>query len=292
MKIIRNPLAIKSLLIFISMLTVKANSEPIHVDVAEVTDTRSTGQFYGGCEIDLQITGQEVANSFGIKDVKIVNAIDNLGRDLTREDESNDLLFFRANKDGSDTLSKKIKIKNPSRSATLISTIEGSVELFQPSIENGGKIIVENYMKEPGVLIKEDLLRKYYLELMFLTKEIYEQKKAIYKNAQKNEIDKIRDVVGDPFVELFKGYFGSSLMDEGNSLKFYVRDQHNKLVDLQFLDENDKLIEIWGRSSMGKLRTYSFKNLLPSENSKLVIYLATDKSVENIKFKIDDIPLP
>ena len=291
MKIIRNPLAIKSLLILISLLTVKANSEPVRVEVSEVTDSRSTGQFYGGCEIELQVTGEEVANSFGIKDVKIQNAIDNLGRDLTREDESNDL-FFSANKEGSNTLSKKIKLKNPSRSATFISTIEGSIELYQPSLENGGEIIVENYLNEPGVLIKENLLKKYDLELMYLTKEVYEQKKAIYKNAQKNEMDKINDMVGDPFVELFKGYFGSSLMDEQNSLKFYVRDEHNKLVDLQFLGENDKIIDIWGRSSMGKLRTYSFKDRLPSENSKLVIYLATDNSVQVIQFKIDDISLP
>ena len=291
MKILRNPNAIKSILIFLSILTVKANSEPVHVDVAEITDTRSTGQFYGGCEIELNVTGDEVATSFGIKDVKISIASDNLGRDLIREDESNDL-FFSPNKEGSNTLSKKIKLKNPSRSATLISTLEGTVELFQPTVDNGGEVIVEDYMNKPGILIRENLLSKYDIELMYLTKDIYEQKKAIYQNARKNEIDKIGEMVGDPFVELFKGYFGSSLMDEQNSLKFYVTDNQNHLVDLQFLDKNDKLIETWGRSSMGKLRTYSFKESLPTEDSKLVIYIATDSSVKNVNFKIDDIALP
>jgi len=150
------------------------------VSVGEVTDKRTTGQFFAECEVVLKITGDAVADSLGIREVKITKAIDDTGRDLIKE--SNQIsTFFNANEENKNTLDKKIILKNPSRKAQVITSLEGEIELLNPSKENGSLVVGEGFISNPGEPIAATDLDGQNVQIIYLTKESYEAKKKEFE---------------------------------------------------------------------------------------------------------------
>lgn len=86
------------------------------VMVGNVTDKRTTGQFFAECEIELRIIGDSVAESLGVRAARIRSAVDDTGRDLKKGDEekpSSDAV----GKEPKGGVEKTVSLKNPARSA-------------------------------------------------------------------------------------------------------------------------------------------------------------------------------
>lgn len=59
-----------------------AQAEGVNMMVTEVTDNRTTGQFFAGAEIKLSLVGDVLAEVRGVRKIQIAKAVDSSGRNL------------------------------------------------------------------------------------------------------------------------------------------------------------------------------------------------------------------
>lgn len=274
-----------------SFFTTPTKAEDVEITLGDVTDTRTTGELFSGCEVEIKVMGDAVANSLGIRAVRVHSALDDTGQSLLKEDSEMPSFFDRSTQD-KNTLREKITLKNPSRSAKSIKLLEGELELFQPTIENGGMVVIDNFMLEPSEPIESESLDRWNIQITYLTKESYEAKKKEFEETYKGNLERAREKIGGVFAEMFEDVFEENLSDEKNTLQFFIKDPKNRIVDLGFTDSLGNPIKAWSRSSIGELRIYSFKDQTPSSDTRLVVYLATPESIKVVPFKLENIPLP
>jgi hypothetical protein len=258
----------------------------VRVKVGDITDKRTTGQFFAECEIELQVIGDTVAESAGLRAIRIKTAVDDTGRDLLKEEEESPS-FDEINTEQKTSIEKTVKLKNPARSAKFIKLIEGEVELFQPTAANGGVVVEKRFMTRVNAPLQSATLKKWNVQITYMTKEGIE--------AKKKEIEKKQEAgekIGEAFAQLFQGIFGGMTSDDANSLQFVIEDPDGRFVDLKFQDAKGKPIDTQGRFRSGPLYGYSFGEALPGPDAQLVIYLATPTSLKAVPFKVENIPLP
>ncbi len=260
----------------------------------EVKDTRTTGQFFGECEVEIKVMGRAVSKSLGIRSVEVTYAVDNTGMILLNKERKNISSFFHPN-DGAATLTHKVSLKNPARSAHYIQSLKGTIELFSPTLKNGGRVEIENFQASAGKPLAEAQLKPHGISIMYLTKEILEQrKKEQMEKARKKaskEIDKLGEEMGQAFMNMFEGMLGGMMGNDKFSLNLWVKDPEKMVVDIQFLDATGKKLNTSSRSNMGEMRQVGFKEL-PGPGTKLLVYLATKESIRQVEFSLNQIPLP
>src|ERR1044071_7173892 len=66
-----------------------AQATDVHVMVNEVSDRRTTGQFFAGSEIKLKLVGDGLADIRGVRRIQISRAADDTGRNLIKEEKTN-----------------------------------------------------------------------------------------------------------------------------------------------------------------------------------------------------------
>ena len=260
----------------------------------EVKDTRTTGQFFVKCEVELKIMGRAVAKAMGVRDVKVTYAVDDTGVILVNKEEDNTPSFFRPN-DGGSSLTHSVSLKNPARSAKYIQTLKGTIFLFSPTPENGGMVDAGTFMETPGKSLGEDKLKEHGVTVQYITPEILEQKKAQEKKKARaqmdKEMEKLGEEMGQAMLQMFEGMFGGMMGDDKNSIRLWVKDPNKRVVDIQFVDARGEVLNSSSRSNMGELRQVGFKQL-PPPTTRLRVLLATDQAVHPVKFSLNEIPLP
>jgi len=260
----------------------------IKASVGDVTDNRTTGSFNSECKLDLKFTGDAAADASSVRQVRVKQAVDELGRDLTRTADP-DPFGFSSSGRSSGALKAELKLRNPSRNATVIKLVEGEVELFSPTPANGGVLVIKDILKHPAEPVQNPILKKYGIELMYLTKESYEAKKKQLEQQQKNNAG---GAIGEAFGDLFKGMFGGMMSsDSKNSVKLYVKDMGKRVVDVEFQDANGKPLKRRSSWSSNEMRQMEFDTLPPAD-AQLMIYLATHEAIQTFPFRIKNIPLP
>jgi len=275
--------------LIISVLSVTASAQDVQVSLGDVTDKRTTGKFFAECEIDLHFTGDILADSFGIRTIHVKIATDDTGRNLIPKDKKSSN-FFHANQSGGSTLEQKLTLRNPARSAKIISLLEGEAEVFSPTAANGGIVIVKGFMNLPGQLLAPEALKKAGLKLTYVTKEVAEAMKKKQVEEQKKAVREEAGEFGAAMAEAFGGMFGG--MGAGpNSIQFLIEDPDNRLVEIEFQDGAGKKIETHGSMSSGQSRSYNFTHL-PGPDTQLMVYLATPAATKLVPFKMENIPLP
>jgi len=113
-------------------LTLNAQSAtptPVRASVGEITDNRTTGAFNAECKVELKFTGDPAADAARVLQVRVTKAVDELGRDITPKADDDSSGFGNSGSSAS-TLRAEVKLRNPSRNATVIKSIEGEVELL------------------------------------------------------------------------------------------------------------------------------------------------------------------
>lgn len=269
-----------------------AAKQPVAVraTVGDVTDNRTTGSFNSECKIELKFTGDAAADASSVRQVRVIKAVDELGRDLVPKEKENSFggssSFGRRSGSG---LQGELKLRNPSRNAAVIKLIEGEVELFNPTEANGGILVIKDILKHPAEPVQNPTLKKYGIELIYLTKESYEAKKKQVEEQQKNNAG---GAIGDAFGDLFKGMFsGMMSSDSKNNLKLYVKDKEKRVIDVEYQDANGKPLKSRSSWTSNEMRSQDF-DAPPPADTQLMIHLATPEAIQVVPFKLENVPLP
>jgi hypothetical protein len=261
---------------------------PVKAMVSEVTDTRSTGSSRSECNVGLTFTGDAVADSMRVHQVRLTKAQDELGRDLilAKADQSEDF----ANADyRSVTLRARVALRNPSRNASFIKIIEGEVDLFNPTANNGGQLVIKNAVNSPAEPIEDPTLKKYGIQLMYLTKDSYAAKvKHLEDKSDTATNSELDEAFGDRFKTMLTAMFAS---ETRRSATLFLKDPEKRVIELVFLDASGKPLQRNGGVTSGEIRKVNLDAPIPAD-AQLLIKLVTPESIQTCPFKTENIPLP
>jgi len=255
---------------------------PVKASAGDVSDNRTTGMFNSECKLELKFTGDAATDATTVRQVRVKKAVDELDRDLTRTDANDSFGSGFAQKNGA--LKTELRLRNPSRNATVIKLVEGEVEFFNPTPANGGIVTIADILSHPAEPVQNPALKKYGIELMYLTKESYE--------AKKKQLDQSGGQAADAFGDLFKGMFaGMMSSDSKNSLKLFLKDPQKRIIDTEFQDAAGKPLKHNSTWSSGEMIQVQLNAAAPAD-TQLMIHLATPESIQTFPFKVENIPLP
>jgi hypothetical protein len=267
-----------------------AKAPALHATVGDVTDNRTTGSFNSECKIELKFTGDAAADATDIHQVRVTKALDELGRDLVPKEKADHVGgFASAFHHRQNGLTAEVVLRNPSRNASVIKLVEGEVEFFNPTAQNGGILVVKDVLKHPAEPVENATLKKYGIEVIYLTKDSYAAKK---KQIEEQEKSGSGGVIGQAFGDLFKGMFGGMMAsDSKNAIKLYIKDADKRVVDFEFQDANGQPLKSQGSWSMNEMHNLDL-NAPPPADAQLLIHLATPAATQIFPFKLENIPLP
>ncbi|MEK6301270.1 MAG: hypothetical protein AABO41_11150 [Acidobacteriota bacterium] len=280
-----------------------ASSDKVGVLVGDVKDSRTTGTFFAGMEVELKIVGDVLADAKGMR-LSVEVAVDDLGRNLIGEKtESSE--FKEIDSSGKTSASAKVELKNPVRQATTIRELSGSIELFTPRRDADSTATITHLSRTLGVPISAPALKAAGIELMVWNKVQFEARKKAEEDKLKKEMaakskkdgegEDLGESLASGLQKMFGGLFSSFAQMEENSLAFQITDPQSKLVGIEFEDERGKPISNNGRMTIGggkeKTTIYEFREKLP-ETARVKLLVLTPKATIKVPFKIADVPLP
>lgn len=262
--------------IFMAAALAQAASAEVKVTVGDISDKRTTGKFFAGLEIELKLSGPELADAKGIRTV-VKDATDDTGKALKKAENR-----FRG--DGFEELQKsfgggfgdkkadefqmKLEFENPPRAAKAIKALNGSVELLVPS-KDPAAVITASVAKDAGKPLENATLKAAGVQFT-LRKPGKEEKK------------------GADF-----GFGGGALGE--SELGYVISDPKGKVASVEFCDATGKKLESNGSTSSGfnnsKTVAISLRDKPPAD-AIAKIYVVTEKSVVTVPLALKDIALP
>ena len=268
-----------------------AQTTNVHVMVSEVSDRRTTGQFFAGSEIKLKLVGDGLADIRGVRRVQITKAVDDTGRNLVTDEKISSAGPFEFERIGkvSSQIEKTIKLGNPARKASVIKEIIGSIELYTPQKDPNAAVIVKNFTAQIGKPLALPELRQKNIEITVLNKVQYEKMK---KETDERSVKKAASPeIADALVNVFKQLFSGFMRVGENDLAFIINDPNSALVDIEINDEHGAAYKRGGRMSSERIHVLSFDRKI-DDKAQLVIFLATPKSIIKVPLSLHDILLP
>ena len=140
----------------------------IDVQLGDIKDSRATGQFFNGMEVELKLVGDEMADAKAIR-TKLAVAVDSTGRELLDpnkiEKDFQALDRFGGMSDNKVTL----KLNNPARKAESMKELKGTIELFVPKNDPQATISLKGFKSISGKPIDAPALKAAGIELTLLT---------------------------------------------------------------------------------------------------------------------------
>lgn len=268
-----------------------AQATDVHVMVNEVSDRRTTGQFFAGSEIKLKLVGDGLADIRGVRRVQITRAVDDTGRNLVKEDKTNSAGPFGFERIGkvSNQIEETIKLGNPARKATVIKEIVGSVELYAPQKDPNATVTVKNFTALNGKPLAQPGLHERNVAITVLNKAQYEAMKK--ENGERAAKKDASPEIADAFANMFKQLFSGFMRVGENDLAFVINDPNSALVDIEINDEHGVAYKRGSRFSSDGIHVLSFDRKI-DEKAQLVIFLATTKSITKIPLILKDVSLP
>lgn len=247
----------------------------VKVTVGDISDKRTTGRFFAGLEIELKISGPELAEAKGIRTV-VKDATDDTGKPLAKAQN-------RFGGDGFEELQKafgggfsnekkaqefqaKLEFANPPRTAKAIQALNGSIELLIPA-KDPAAVITASFAKDADKPLENAALKAAGVEITL----------------RKPGTEKKEPGLG----------FGGGLGE--NDLGYVISDPKGKIASVEFFDAAGKKLESNERMSSGfnnrKTVTISY-SAKPPADAVAKIYLVTDKSVVTVPIALKNIALP
>lgn len=123
-------------LLSLALPPVSLRAQNVMVSAGTVEDRRTTGQFFGGLEIELKLAGDDLADSKAAR-VIVAKALDATGRDLLPESGREPDFSDSANS------TMKVSLKNPARGAAAIREVSGEIQLFMPARDPAATAVVD-----------------------------------------------------------------------------------------------------------------------------------------------------
>jgi hypothetical protein len=283
-----------------------AGGDKVGVLVGEIKDSRTTGTFFAGMEVELKIVGDVLVDAKGMR-LSVDTAVDDTGRNLIGEKTASPE-FKEVDLSGKTAATAKVELKNPVRQATAIQELSGSVELLIPQRDVNSVATITNLNKNLGVPISAPALKAAGIELVIWNKNQFEARKKAEEEKLKKELaakrkkdgegaseGDIGESLADGLQKMFGSLFSGFTRMEENSLAFQITDPQSRLVNIEFEDERGKPISNNGRMTMGggkeKTTIYEFSEKLP-ETARIRIHILTSKATIKVPFKLTNVPLP
>lgn len=274
------------------------NATGITTTVSAVTEWRGPDN---RCMIHLKFTGDSLSNHCLVLGAHPLAAMDDTGANLcpTNKSESDGWRTVRyANftpargvyfGTGSSTVYDVVSLRASSRSARTIKEVRGELELYSPTFQNGGALIVEDFRAHPGGPIPNAALEKLNMRIICHTKESFE---ATRQTNQVNDraFAKVFGVEAEQD-QLFPGILNSPQDSPRNYVVLKVSDPYKRLAGFGFCSEG-RFLPVASHRSVDNLHNYTFA--LPGLPAKvsLYVYLNVPEAIERIPFHVENIPLP
>ena len=143
----------------------------VKVTVGQISDNRTTGDFFKGLELVLKLQGPELLEAKGMS-IALTEARDDLGTDINKIEhfgfdaggfDKLEKAFGRDAKDGD--FEHKLKLPNPARAAKTVK-ITGALKLLIPG-KDPDSVIVVSPAKEAGKPLENPLLKAGGVEVTF-----------------------------------------------------------------------------------------------------------------------------
>lgn len=225
------------------------------VTLGEVSDKRTTGQFFAGLEIKLLVAGPGLAEAKGMR-VKLESAADDTGKKLgtskNRMGSDDDFKpleqAFGPGPKRAGEFETSVDLENPPRSAKSVA-LAGKVELMSPKADPAS-VVTANLATAAGKPLADPALKAAGVEITL--------------RAPKDD-----------------------------ELSYDLKDPGGKVSSVEFCAADGKPLKTSGSSSMGFGKSKSVSVTVNNAPTGVIakIYLLTPKSVVTIPFKMN-IPLP
>ncbi|MEI6603838.1 MAG: hypothetical protein WCP35_00910 [Verrucomicrobiota bacterium] len=238
------------------LVTAAISHAEITVTVGEVSDKRTTGEFFAGLEIKLRLSGPELTDVRGLR-VKVASATDDTGKSLV--DDKKRVVFadeFKPLEEPFGPGPKKkgesevtIGLANPPRAAQTVK-LSGTLELISPKADPSS-VVIAKLATDAGKPLDQPALKAAGVEITF---------KA----------------------------------PKGEELSYKLKDPQNKVASVEFCDAAGKPLKTNGASSWGSAgsKDVSVNVAKLPEGVQAKIYLLTRKSLVSVPLKMDAIKLP
>lgn len=264
-------------------------AQDVQMRLGDVKDTRTTGQFFAGLDVELKLSGDTLEDAKSMK-LTIESATDDTGRNLIDSGKMRD--GFEAIGSYGQKNMVTLKLKNPARKAATVKEITGSIELFVPKQDPGSSAVIESFQAKTNAPFEAPGLQKANVKVIVWNKAQFDAIRAKKKESQSAK--SLGGALSEAFGEALGGLFGFGALND-NDFAMQVEDADSKVVEIEFQDAAGKKIETNGRSSttQNKVQTivYNFRNKMP-ENAKLVVYLSSPKALLKVPLALKDVPLP
>jgi hypothetical protein len=272
-----------------------ATGQDLRVTAGTIEDRRTTGKFFGGLEIELKLTGDDLADARAAR-VSLKKAVDESGRDLLPE-QKNEEDFRKSSGSGGPDL--KISLKNPARGASAIKEVSGDVELFAPSRDPAATVVVDRLVSRMDKSVDSAALKAQKIGVRLVSPKVYradaKKREAEMDAEMEKHKDQINKEAGDDktaeaLMALVKGFAGM-LNEVGDyDVILQIQDEQGKILDVEVVGKSG-VIDTRGSMSSGGLKILQFSEKLPAD-AKLRFLLKTKKSLLSTPFSLTNVPLP
>lgn len=270
-----------------------STAQDVRVSAGTIEDRRTTGRFFAGLEIELKLTGDDIADA---KSARIIlkKAVDETGRNLLPEQKPDE--DFRSV--GSSPL--KLALKNPARGASAVKEIAGEVQLFVPDRDPAAVVTVDRVVSRMDKAIDSPALKAQKIALRVVSPKAHraaaKKRDAEFEKEMEKHKDEMKKEAGDDktaeaLMALVKGFSGMMNEVGDNDLILEIEDEQKKLLDVSVVGPKGETIDTRGSMSSGSLRILQFGEKLPAD-AKLKLLLQTRKSIVMSPFTLANVPLP
>lgn len=274
------------------------SAQDLRVSAGTIEDRRTTGKFFGGLEVELKLTGDDLADAKASR-VLLKKAVDETGRDLLPDEKK---VPDFSTSGGSDL---KVSLKNPARGATTLKEISGEVELFTPSRDPAATVTVDKLLSRMDKPISMPALRNQKIEVTVVSPKAHranaaKRKAEFEKEMAKGKAEMEKEMKGASAEEAkaLEAIMGlaqafSGMMDEvgDNDLILNVKDADGRLMDVEVVRADGERISSNGSMSSGELRVMNFSEKLPAD-AKLRVFVKTKKALVSSPFTLSNVSLP
>jgi len=277
------------------LLASSVSGQGLRVTAGTIEDRRTTGKFFGGLEIELKLTGDDLADARAAR-VTLTKALDESGRDLLRE-KKEDEDFRKSSGSGAPDL--KISLKNPARGASAIKEISGEVQLFAPSRDPAALIVIDRFVSRMDKAIDSSALKSQQIAARLVSPKVYraqakkrdaELEAEMQKHKEEMKKEAGDDKTADALMALVKGFAGMMNDVGDNDVILQIEDPQGKLLDVEVVAKNG-VIDTRGSMSSSGLKILQYSEKLPPD-AKLRFLVKTKNALLRAPFSLTNVPLP
>lgn len=275
------------------------NSNALEAKVVDVHETRGS---QSRCSVMLSFTGDMLADKMAVLKARATKAVDDTGRNLVLPGDGDvggagtsggfSLAAVRGWHELRPTKTRwvGVQLAGTARGAKTIAELSGELELFAPTFENGGVVVVEGFLQQPGQALQHPELEELGVTLTYLTRETYDaaKKTAAVRSAPGRPSANPQDSQEE---SLFPGILVEPFRGPGYYLVLRVVDPGRKVTSFAFREPGGRLLPVGNGRSVNDLRGFYFHTAIPKDLA-LVVYLAVPKALETVPFEVRNITLP